>query len=90
MTTFKLPVSKKRTSQPCDRCHSDWPQDRMFSQKGKKYCGLCWRVLIYPRKVGEVVEEAIKLSRLERQDKSQLTRDLLEDPTPHPWQSPSV
>ena len=75
---------------PCDRCYTDWPRDRMFSRRDKKYCGLCWRVMIYPWKVGEVIEDAVKLSMLEGLDRTQLVRDLREDPTPHPWQSPSV
>jgi len=64
----------------CARCHTDWPRDRMFTRGGKKYCSLCWRVMIYPRKVGET---GIRI--LDQPNESILQQELREDPNPHPW-----
>ncbi len=62
----------------CNRCHTDWPRDRMFAQGGEKFCGLCWRVMIYPQKVGEVIEVLDKPESL-------VAQALREDPAPHPF-----
>ena len=69
----------------CARCHTDWPRDRMFTRGEEKYCGLCWRVLIYPWKVGEIVATDHLKFPTRPPTVSSVTRGLQKDPTPHPW-----
>ena len=63
----------------CSRCHTDWPRDRMFTRGEEKFCGLCWRVLIYPWEVGQHAKIR------ERITETLVERELREDPTPHPF-----
>jgi len=43
---------------PCDRCHTDWPEERMVPITSRynlqfRVCEICFRVLIYPVSVEE-------------------------------------
>lgn len=35
----------------CDKCYTDWPEERMLTLEGQRLCELCWRVVIYPYKL---------------------------------------
>ena len=49
-------------NQPCNRCHTDWPYDRMLVLEGYRLCELCWRVVIYPRKTTVAYQHSRKLA----------------------------
>ena len=51
----------------------------MYTRGEEKFCGLCWRVLIYPWEVGQHAKIR------ERITETLVERDLREDPTPHPF-----